>query len=118
MGIEASFIKGVNTIFKVLKEAVKDGTHVIITDDGFNDPTEQRYPVRVIFDKFTQADVQSLSFSELIQPTDVKCLLQGAELTVPIRTSAFIEAGGATYTVVAFDTDAFNVLYILLLRDT
>lgn len=117
MGIKNVFVKGVETVFKVLKDAVKDGQYIVETDDGWGESSSVSQPVRIILDEFTQDDVDTASFSALIQPTDVKGLVPGKDLVSSISTSGFFVVDERRFTVVAFDTDAMNVMYTVLLRD-
>ena len=118
MGLQSVFINGVNTIFTVLKDAVKEGQYVVITDDGFNPRSEDSYPVRVILDRFTQDDVEFSSFYDLIQPTDTKGMIPGEDLSVPMNTAGTLTVGDRKFTIVAFETDPVEALFTLLLRDT
>jgi hypothetical protein len=118
MGIRTAFVKGVETIFKVLKDAVKVGTYISVVDDGWDSKTETAYTVRVIPDNFTQADIEKSSFSKLIQPTDVKGLVPGVDLTVTIKTSDSFKVEDVRYEIVAYETDPLEVLHTLLLRNT
>jgi hypothetical protein len=118
MGLKLVIEKGVETAFTVFKEAVKDGQYISITDNGWDTPSETAIDVRVILDVFKQEDVETLSFSELIQPTDTKGLVPGIDLTSDVKTSNFLSVNGRRFAIVAFDTDAFNALYTFLLRDT
>jgi len=122
MGLKAVTLKGVETIFKVLKDAVKDGSHIVETNDGWNESSETPEDVRVILDQFKQEDIEHSSFSDLIQPTDTKGLVPGVDLILPVRTSNFIEVTEnedvRRFTIVAFETDPFEAMYTMLLRDT
>jgi len=110
------FVKGVNTIFKTFSEAVKNGTYVQVTDNGFDSLTEESDNVRCIFENFTQEDVETLSFSELIQPTDVKGLVPAEDVTLDMNTKGHCIFDGVTYAVEANDLDPMSVIYTLLLR--
>ena len=119
MGLQKAFTSGVETIFKTLQETVKDSLYIVSNDDGFTEtPFETSTPMRAILDKFTQEDVEKLSFHELIQPTDTKALIPGADVTVTMRTSNILRVEDRDFTIVAFVTDPFMALYTLLLRDT
>lgn len=117
--IKTAVINGVNTIFNVLQsDAVKDGEYVVIVDDGFSAKTETSYTARVILDKFTQEDVSGSSFADLIQPTDTKGMVPGEDLTVTLNTSNYFSVEGRRFSIVAFETDPFEAMYTLLLRDS
>lgn len=118
MGIKNVFIKGVNTVFRVLKDAVKEGEYIVISDDGFDDKSETPLPVRIILDRFTQEDVEASSFSTLIQHTDTKGLIPGEDITVAMNTSNVLSVEGRKFVIVAFETDPMQAMYTLLLRDT
>ncbi len=117
MGLNNVFIQGVNTIFSVLSDAVRKGEYIVITDDGFEDKSEKSYAVRIILDNFTQEDVQSSSFYDLIQYTDTKGLIPGEDITVAMNTANIMSVEGRKFTIVAFETDPMNAMYTLLLRD-
>lgn len=117
MGIKTVAQKGVEVIFKVAADAVKDGVYTVKTDDGFGNKTEAFYDVRVIKDTFTKEDVETSPFSELIQHTDVKGLVPGVDLDVLIKTSNKFKIEDDEYKIVAYSTDPLEVLHTLLLRN-
>lgn len=121
MGLADVFTTGVNTVFSILKDAVKKGYYVVNTDDGFGNTSEAKYPVRVILDNFTQHDVEHTSFSDMIQPTDTKGLVPGEDVTVAMNTVNLLEVqteqGTRNFNIVAYDKDPMSALYTLLLRD-
>jgi len=112
------FLKGVETLFKTFEEAVKAGTYVVITDDGFTDlPTTATDDIRCIFEKFTAKDVELLTFSELIQPQDIKGLVPSVDVVnSEMSTQGHIMFGTDKYTVEGHDLDPMDVIYTLLLR--
>lgn len=110
------FIDGVNTIFDVFEEAVKTGTYNLTDDKGWGSSTPSSCPIRCIFDEFTQKDVNTLSFSELIQPTDVKGLVPGEDVTIEMSTQGYCILNGIRYSVEGHDIDPMSVVYTLLLR--
>lgn len=118
MGLKASFVKGVNTIFTVFKEAVKDGEYTITTNNGFDGEEVESCPIRIILDSFKKDDAGAFSFEAMIQATDVKGLVPGEDLTIEVKTGTAIVIGERELEVVAFDTDPFNVMYTFLLRDS
>jgi hypothetical protein len=117
MGLKATFFKAVESVFKVFKEAVKKAEYVVTEDNGFDDPIETRYSARVILDKFSQEDMEALSFSNLVQPTDTKGLVPGKDLSVEMKTVNTLDVEGRTFTIVGWETDPYGALYTLLLRD-
>lgn len=117
MGLQEAFDNGVNAIFNVLNEAVKSAHYVVVTDNGLDDATEVRYPVRTILDKFSQKDMKELTFTKLIQPTDTKGLIPGKDLVIAMNTVNILDVEGRRFNIVAYETDPFNALYTLLLRD-
>ena len=117
MCIQDGFIAGVETTFDVLNEAVKSGSLVVTVDDGWGTTTTDTYPVRVIVDVFSKEDLNDVSFSDLVQHTDLKGLVPGADITVDVKTGHFIDIDGKRYTIVEFETDPFNVMYTILLRN-
>lgn len=118
MGVEIAVKKGVEAIFKALKDAVHEGQYIVESDDGWGNSSTTPDDVRVILDQFRQEDVESSSFYELIQPTDTKALVPGADLSLPVKSTNKLQVGERTFTIVAFDTDPLKALYTFLLRDT
>lgn len=118
MGLKNTFVRGVNTVFSVLRDAVKQGQYIVITDDGFDGVSEDPHNVRVILDRFTQEDVEYSSFYDLIQPTDTKGMIPGEDLPVAMNTSNILKVGDRKFAIVAFETDPMEALFTLLLRDS
>lgn len=118
MGLETVFINGVESIFKILEDAVKSAQYKVAVDNGWDDPSEETNDVRVIIDKLSQEDVEKTSFYDLIQPTDVVGLIPGNDLLLAMKASNTLQIADRTFTIVAFDTDAFEALFTVLLRDT
>lgn len=123
MGLEAKFIKAANLAFKIFKESVHPGRYYSIRDTGFLE-ADTNYPITIIEESFSQNDIHTLSFSEHIQPTDVKGLVRGSEIVGSINSQSDKivvtqkDLSERSYTVVAFDTDPLRVLYTFLLRKT
>ncbi len=111
------FIKGINTLFNVFNEAVKTGTYTLVVDNGFDDKTETSIDVRCIFEKFTEKDVELLTFSKLIQPTDIKGLIPAEDVTLEMNVKSYCTFEGTKYTVEGKELDPMSVIYTLLLRD-
>ena len=115
--IKNIFLKGVETIFGVFSEAVKTGTYSLVTDNGFDDSTTASDSIRCIFEKFTAKDVESLSFSELIQPQDVKGLVPCVDFAIcEVSTKGTMLFGTDEYSVEGYDLDPMSVIYTFLLR--
>jgi len=112
------FVKGVNTLFSAFEEAVHTGTYVQITDNGFDSVTEESNDVRCIFEKFTEKDVELLSFSKLIQPTDIKGLIPAEDVSLDMNVKGYCVFEDVEYTVEGQEVDPMGVLYTLLLRNT
>ncbi len=112
------FLKGVERLFNVFNEAVKTGTYTLDFDNGFDDITSQTDEVRCIFEKFTEKDVELLTFSKLIQPTDIKGLMPAVDIVnvSEVNSQGNIVFTNDKYEVVAFDLDPLSVIYTLLLR--
>lgn len=112
------FLKGVETIFSTFEEAVKTGTYNTSNDDGFDDaPVITTDAVRCIFEKFTEKDVELLTFSKLIQPQDIKGLLPSIDLVnCVMNTQGYCIFNGLRYSVEGWDLDPIDVIYTLLLR--
>lgn len=111
------FIKGVNTLFNVFDEAVKTGTYTLVVDNGFDAVTTTSIDVRCIFEKFTEKDVELLTFSELIQPTDIKGLIPAEDITLEMNVKSYCTFEGTKYMVEGQELDPMGVIYTLLLRD-
>jgi len=116
--LKQTFVKGINTLFATFEEAVKNGTYTQVTDNGFDDASEESIDVRCIFDKFTEKDVELLTFSKLIQPTDVKGLLPAEDMTLDMNVQGYCTFDSVEYTVEGQELDPIGVLYTLLLRNT
>lgn len=120
--LRGTFLKGLETIFSVFEEAVKDGVYRVDDDNEFNDSAvDVTCPVRCIFGTFEEKDVALLSFSELIQPNDILGLIPFEDLAD--STLKMTSSGGyitfsteGVFTVVAFEKDPLDVLYTVLLR--
>lgn len=116
MSIKNVFIKGVNTAFKIFVDAVVSASYVVTDDDGWGTVVIVKHPCRVLISSFTQEDISTVTFSSLIQPTDVQGLVPGEDLSVIMSTKNTIEVDSTTYDIVAFDTAPMGVLHTLLLR--
>jgi len=116
MSLKTVFQKGVNISFSIFNEAVKNAKYTVKTDNGFEDATVVEHDVRVILDKFSQEDITSSSFSQ-IQPTDTKAMIPGTDLLVPMHTGNELNVEGRVFTIVAFETDPYEALFTLLVRD-
>jgi len=112
------FVKGINTIFGVFEEATHSGTYVQVADDGFGTVTEESDDVRCIFEKFTEKDVELLTFSNLIQPSDIKGLVPAEDITLDMNVAGHCVFDGIEYSVEGQELDPMNVIYTLLLRAT
>ena len=112
------FLKGVETIFSVFNEAVKSGSYTLTLDNGFDTPVDQVDTVRCIFEKFTEKDVELLTFSKLIQPKDIKGLMPYVDIVnvSEVNSQGNITFGSDVCEVVATDLDPMSVIYTLLLR--
>lgn len=118
MALDQVFKNAVKTIFEVFSSLIHKAEYKVITDDGFAAPTETIVPVDLILDTFAERDVQFLSFSALIQPTDAKGLVRGEDLLgVEVSTSDLVVIGNDTYSIIAFNTDPAKAMYTLLLRN-
>lgn len=118
MALNQVFINAAKTIFKVFESLIHAGTYFVVVDDGFVAPTKTPYPVDVILDTFAERDVQFLSFSALLQPTDVKGLVRGEDLTgITVSTQDTITIGTDEYSIIAYNTDPAKAVYTFLLRN-
>ena len=111
------FIRGVNMLFNVFNEAVKTGTYTLVVDNGFDEEYKTAIPVRCIFEKFTEKDVELLTFSDLIQPTDIKGLIPAEDVTLEMNVQGYCTFEDTVYTVEGQELDPIGVLYTLLLRN-
>lgn len=122
------FENAIVTAFKVFEESVVTGTYTqpSSTDDGFTVVPGSNTPFEGIITKFEQKDIQTLSFGNRVQPTDLKCLIPGSfisslEITTQDTLTVTSDFEGNVlndkYSVIAFDVDPYQVLYILLLRN-
>ena len=121
MSIRDAFLAGVETAFNIFNDAVKSAQYTRILDNGFDAPTKSIDTVRVIKESFTQEDVDTLSFSDEIQPTDVKGLIPFVDFKGVVNSgdTIFIAddlLGDIKFSVVASAIDPITVLYIFLLR--
>jgi len=113
------FLKGVETLFKTFEETVHIGTYVVVTDDGFDDPSTVTDDIRCIFEKFTAKDVDLLTFASSIQPQDIKGLLPSVDLVnCEMTTKGYVLFGedAEKYTIEGHELDPIDVIYTLLLR--
>ncbi len=122
MSLHTTFQKAAKTVFKVFKSLIFKVQYVVVLKDGFDVNTRTNHPVDMIVDTFAERDVQFLSFSNLIQPTDVKGLVRGQNLRdqgiATLSTSDVIvrDDNDVEYAIIAYNTDPAEALYILLLR--
>jgi len=123
MSLNTTFQKAAVTVFKVFKSLVYKAQYTVVKKDGFDVDTSTSHPIDLIVDTFAERDVQFLSFSNLIQPTDVKGLVRGKQLRDNGITSlstrdVIVRDDTITYAIIAYKTDPAEALYILLLRKT
>lgn len=115
MALKSVFEQGVETAFKTFDDAVHEGSYVIDNDDGFTDEEDNTNDIRVILDEWTEED-RSSSLYKLVQPTDVKGMVPGKDITLVMESGNIVNADGKRFTIVGFETDPYKVLYTLLLR--
>lgn len=122
------FQSAVNTAFSIFEEAVVSGIYKqpLSDDDGFSEVEYSETAFNGIITTFEQKDLESLSFGDRVQPTDLKCLIPGeyiSSLTVGTQDILTVledydgNALNDTYSVVAFDVDPYKILYTILLRN-
>lgn len=124
MALYDVFNNAAETVFKVFKSLILQGTYLESNATGWEErgaePDPTPHLLDVIPSQMSKEDVERLSFSELVQPTDVVIMVRGRELTVPMKTSNFFKVahktGEKTYSVEAWDTDPAEALYMILLR--
>jgi hypothetical protein len=120
MALNTAFNKVAKTIFKVFKSLAVSGSYVSVSRDFEGTEVENAVlPIDLIRDTFAERDTQFLSFYNQIQPTDLKGLVRGEQLTgVGLSTEDKVRAGTDEYHVIAWDTDPATAVYTLLLRKT
>lgn len=118
MKIKNAFLKGLETIFTVMEEAVHTGIYTVEVDDGFVDePVLLTDSVRCIFTSFNAKEDKDVSFYELIQAKDIKGIMPFNDLVnCEITTQAYIMFDTDKYMVEAYDVDPLEVSATLLLR--
>jgi len=121
MAISANvFHKGAETIFNVFADIAYSATYISVTQKtDFEGETTVESPttINLIMDTFSERDTQFLSFSNLLQPTDIRGLVRGKQLSgVTMGTEDKVVVDGSTYHVVAYSTDPAGALYTLALR--
>jgi len=123
MSLKDTFLKAANVIFNVFESLTHAVNYVVVIKDGFDVDTREEYPVDMIIDNFAERDVQFLSFSNLIQPTDVKGLIRGQQLrdlgVLELSTQDKVVRIDTSreFAIIAYSTDPAEALYTLLLRD-
>jgi hypothetical protein len=118
MSLKNVFIRSARTVFKVFASLTHPAVYVSYTDTGFEDPIIREYPIDMIMDTFSERDVQFLSFSALIQPTDIKGLVRGEQLlNVEVATTDKVRVDTVDYHVIAYSTDPARAVFTLLLRN-
>lgn len=118
MTLQTTFIEAARTVFEVFASLVHDSVYIQVEDDGFGTGTPVETPVGIIHDSFSKNDVQVVPFADLIQPTDIKGLILGEELTVELSTRDMVRdnSTGEEYSVVAWTTDPARAVVTVLLR--
>lgn len=127
MNLEQVFRKGAALIFKKFSDAVHVCSYVAVTLDNGMDAkvSTTTNGVPIIFSEFNENDRRNLPFGSLIQPTDIKGLVQGTSLNDlkpttrdTVLDTTELDSLGAynSYSVVAFSRDPLGVVYTLLLR--
>jgi len=117
MGLRTIFIKGVETIFNVFDDAVKQGIYSVVFDDGFGTESTTNDMVRCIFETFTEEDVNTLSFAGLIQPQDIKGLIPFVDIVnSPMTAQGKVMFESDVYSIEGYELDPMSVIFTLLLR--
>ena len=123
MSLKTTFTKAAETVFNVFSSLIVKVNYVVVVQDGFDVDTRTEYPVDMIIDTFAERDVQFLSFSNLIQPTDVKGLVRGQDLrdngvvAYSTRDTVVRIDNEVEYAIIAYSTDPAEALYTFLLRN-
>ena len=123
MSLHTTFQKAAKTIFTIFKSLIRQVDYTVVIDDGFTEATRTAHRVDMIIDTFAERDVQFLSFSNLIQPTDAKGMVRGQDLRdqgvskLSTRDVVVRVDNGKEYAIIAYSTDPAEAVYTLLLRD-
>jgi len=123
VSLKNTFNKAAETVFKVFVSFIVKVEYIVVTDDGFDTADTDEYDVDMIIDTFSERDVQFLSFSALIQPTDVKGLVRGQQMRdeglTTYSTTDLIKRkdNDVEYSIIAYSTDPAEALYTFLLRN-
>lgn len=116
MALKEVFRSATEVAFNTFKDAVVPSEYVQIEDSGFSDKEEVRVPCRAIFTVWGQEDTSSKLY-EQVQPTDVKILIPGVDLSsITFRNSNIIDTGLEQYTIIDSETDPYTALYTILGR--
>ena len=126
MSVNTAIHKGVKAAFRILKSLQHKATYTHeISNDGFEDKEVTTHPITVIMDSFSERDVQFLSFSNEIQPQDVRGLVRGLELPINPSTKDTLKiedtsifGGDNPWSVIAWDVDPAVAMFTFLLRRT
>ena len=126
MALKDVFLKAADTAFTVFESITHEADYVQITQSSWSDEPakETLFPVDLILESLAQRDVQFLSFSNLLQPTDLKGLIKGIQLPRPLTTQDLVRVKAdiqfpqdREFHVIAWNVDPADAVYTLLLRE-
>ncbi len=114
--LRSTFLEGLEIAFDIFEEAVSSCVYTLPNENEFDDSDPQTNTIRCLFTQLKDKDVALLSFSELIQQSDLIGLVPYDDLTLPMSNKAYCVFDEGTYTVVQFESDPMKVVYIVLFR--
>ena len=126
MGLSTVFDNAVVTAFDVFKEAIKQGRYVVNpVESGWEEgETSVKHEMGVILNGLSQKDRENTSFSSQIQPNDSIIMVKGTDIrdnSIRVTNSDSFELdlafGTDSFTIVAHDTDPYEALFLILLRE-
>lgn len=112
------FNKAAKIAFKVAKklDLIKIVDFKSVYDNGIDDSvTTVVSDIDAIREDFTQDDIRGLIFRDKIQPTDIKLLIKGADIS-NVTTSDFFIIDGEEFSVFGCSTDAANAVWTIGVR--
>lgn len=112
------FKKAANVAFRVAKKlgVVHYATFKSVFDNGMDDASVTLIEkVEVIKERFTQDDIRGLMFRDKIQPSDIKLLVRGRDVS-DIDTDDVFIIDEVEYTVFGCELDAAGAVWTVGVR--
>lgn len=120
MGLDATFKKGVDTIFTAFADISYSAIQSRIVSSGWDDDSDtEDVSLVVIKSSYTKEDAQKTSFYELIEVTDSVLLVKAVDLDMGLEiddTFTLTKATTESFRTVAWDVDPSDSLYQVLVR--